>query len=137
MAEVIDASVAIKWFADEDGREAALEVLSRVIDNPKHFCVPELFYFELAHVLNRVFGKLNSSHQDLYDSILHLGMVRFQMTSQLHDSICKFQAMGLSGYDAAYVAVAEEISGVWLTFDAKAHKVIRSLGLSRCLVVGN
>ena len=133
MVKVIDASVAIKWFVEEDGREAALEILSQVIDKPEEFCVPELFYFELAHVLNRVLGKLNDSQKHLYESILHLGIQRFRMNPELHLSICEFQAIGLSGYDAAYVAVAKQISGTWLTFDAKAHKIIKSFGLSYCL----
>ncbi|MEI6806073.1 MAG: type II toxin-antitoxin system VapC family toxin [Myxococcaceae bacterium] len=133
MAEIIDASVAIKWFIEEDGRESALEVLSRVIDKPQSFCVPELFYFELAHVLNRVLGQLNHSQKHLYESILHLGMHRFPMNPELHLSICEFQAMGLSGYDAAYVAVAKHVSGIWLTFDAKAHKIIKPFGLSQLL----
>src|SRR3990167_5772254 len=112
MAEIIDASVAIKWFVEEDGREAALEILSRVIDKPQDFCVPELFYFELAHVLNRVLGKLNHTQKHLYENILHLGMHRFPMNPELHFSICEFQAIGLSGYDAAYVAVAKHVSGI-------------------------
>lgn len=133
MAEIIDASVAIKWFVEEDGREKSLEILSRVIDKPENFCVPELFYFELAHVLNRVLGQLSDSQKHLYESILHLGMHRFPMSPELHLSICEFQAMGLSGYDAAYVAVAKQVSGTWLTFDAKAHKIIQSLGLSQII----
>ncbi|MBL4819144.1 MAG: type II toxin-antitoxin system VapC family toxin [Deltaproteobacteria bacterium] len=133
MAEVIDASIAIKWFVEEKGREEALEILSQIMSHPQRFCVPELFYFELAHVLNRVLGPLNSSQKRLYEKTLHLGMKRFLMTQDMHLSICEYQAMGLSGYDAAYVAVAKHTSGIWVTFDAKAHKLIRSLGLSRCL----
>jgi len=38
--------------------------------------------------------------------------------------------MGLIGYDAVYVARAEELDGVWLTFDAKAHNKIATENLS-------
>ncbi len=133
MVEVIDASVATKWFVEEEGRETALEMLSRVISKPQEFCVPELFYFELAHVLNRVLGKLTPTQKHLYESVLGLGIHRFPMNPEMHRTICEFQALGLSGYDAAYVAVAKNVSGIWLTFDAKAHKLIQHHRLSRCL----
>lgn len=133
MVEIIDASVAIKWFIEEDGRETALDILSQVLSKPQAFGVPELFYFELAHVLNRVLGKLSPSQKHLYESTLHLGINRFPMNPELYRTICEFQTIGLSGYDAAYVAVAKSVSGIWLTFDAKAHKLIQEHGLSRCL----
>lgn len=134
MVEVLDASVATKWFVEETGRDAALEILSKVLLNPEAFCVPELFYFELAHVLNKVLGKLDSSQKRLYESILHFGIQRLSMTPEIYQGICEFQAMGLSGYDAAYVATAKKVSGIWVTFDHKAHRLIQTLGLSRCLV---
>jgi predicted nucleic acid-binding protein len=30
----------------------------------------------------------------------------------------------LSGYDASYAALAQEMKGMWLTFDQKAHRTI-------------
>lgn len=133
MVEIIDASIAIKWFIEEEGQQTAFEILERAIEKPNLFSVPELFYFELAHVLNRVLGKLNNSQKRLYEKTLHLGIQRIPMSPELHQSICEFQSMGLSGYDAAYVAVAKNMSGIWLTFDTKAHKRIQRLKLSRCL----
>lgn len=133
MPEIIDASVATKWFVDESGRDKALEILEKVISKPQNFCVPELFYFELAHVLNRVLGPLNPSQMRLFEKTLHFGMKRIPMNVELHESICEFQAMGLSGYDAAYVAVAKQVSGIWVTFDAKAHKIAEKIRLSRYL----
>ena len=131
MVEIIDASIGIKWFIEEEGQQTAFEILEKAIEKPNSFAVPELFYFELAHVLNRVLGKLNNSQKRLYEKTIHLGIQRIPMSPELHKSICEFQAMGLSGYDAAYVAVAKNMSGTWLTFDAKAHKRIQHLKLSR------
>ena len=36
----------------------------------------------------------------------------------------------LTGYDAVYFALAEELEGLWLTFDIKAHNLIANEGLS-------
>jgi len=133
MAEVIDSSVAIKWFVEEEGRQAALDVLSRVIANPEEFYVPELFYFELAHVLNKMIDQ-QAPQRALYEHVLEFGINRMPMSSELFFVVSHFQTLGLSGYDASYVALAKAISGTWLTFDAKAHKKIEHLQLSRCLV---
>ena len=54
MVEVIDASVAIKWFINEGGHEKALSILEKVLVKPSDFAVPELFYFELSHTFNRL-----------------------------------------------------------------------------------
>ncbi|MBI2603698.1 MAG: type II toxin-antitoxin system VapC family toxin [Deltaproteobacteria bacterium] len=133
MVEVPDASVAIKWFVDEPGREKALSLLAQIISDPTRFCVPELFYFELIHIFNRLVRKPSQTQKRLLETVVDLGMTRFAMTGNLCAKISLLQGLGLSGYDAAYVAVAQEVSGVWITFDTKAHRKIASLKVSRCL----
>ena len=39
----------------------------------------------------------------------------------------------LSGYDAAYVALAHLLKGLWITCDRKAHARVAGLGLSELL----
>lgn len=130
MVKVIDASVAVKWFVEEDGRDSALAVLEKVLKTPQQFAVPELFYFELANILNRLFPKPSELQSSLLDQLLNIGIARFSMNSELLAGIRDFQGLGLSGYDAAYVALAKSLEGQWLTFDYKAHKSIEKLKLS-------
>lgn len=131
MVRIIDASVAIKWFVDESGREAALKVFSELIDDPRHFAVPELFYFELVNVFYRIYPAPDSSQFELLKAVLGIGMTRFSMTPDLSVAIFKFMSLGLSGYDAAYLALAEMTAGTWLTCDKKAHQKVQHLKLSR------
>ncbi len=130
MVQVIDASVALKWFIKEDGFETALTILEKVFADPNSYAVPELFYFELSHVFNRSFREATKKQYDLLKEVIQLGINRFKMTDELLDEITRFQKIGLSGYDSAYVALAEMLNGQWLTFDAKAHHIIRSYNLS-------
>lgn len=132
MAEVVDASVAIKWFIDEEGRDQALEVLHHLIAKPDAFFVPELFYFELAHILPKLIA-VGTREMHLFEQLLVLPVGRMPMNNKIFLTSQKFQALGLSGYDAAYLAVADIIGGMWLTFDKKAHSKVEHLGLSRCL----
>jgi len=48
---VIDASVAVWWFIEEEAHAHADEVLEKVIDEPVKFAVLELFVFEVYSVL--------------------------------------------------------------------------------------
>jgi predicted nucleic acid-binding protein len=134
MVRVIDTSVAIKWFVEEKGREAALGVLAEAMDAPEGFAVPELFFFELAHVFNRLFPSPTEEQCALLENVMDFGIARFNMTGELIRGIRRFQRLGLSGYDAAYVALAEQLGGQWITFDTRAYQAIRKTGLSVLLV---
>lgn len=133
MVRVIDCSVAIKWFIPEKGRERALAVLRELLDAPEDFAVPELFYFELVHVLSNTLREVHSEHHQLFDQLLLLGVPRFSMTPDLLSETLVFRKLGLSGYDSAYVALAKLTKGKWVTFDRKAHQRIQNLHLSELL----
>ncbi len=134
MVYILDASVAIKWFVQEKGQDQALEIFKNVLEAPEKYAVPELFYFELSHVFNRIIPSPNSDQLFLLDQVLKLAVHRFSMTRELYQEIRRFQHMGLSGYDAAYVALAKILKGLWLSFDKKAHHKIAHLKLSRLII---
>lgn len=133
MVRIIDASVAIKWFVLETGRDAALGVLAQVLDEPSSFAVPELFYFEVTNVFHRTLPRPSSDQVELLVQILCLGIHRFSMTEELLKGIRRFQNIGLSGYDGSYVALAELLKGKWLTFDNKAHAKVSNPDLCQLL----
>jgi len=133
MVRIIDASVAIKWFVDEHDREKAIQILEEIINNPTNFAVPELFYFELAHIFNRLIINPSDIQLELLSQIAILGFHRFSATPALLIEIRRFQKLGLSGYDAAYVGLARMTKGKWITFDRQAHEKIAHLKLSEVL----
>ena len=133
MVTVIDASVAIKWFVREEGFERAMEILKELLSTPKKFAVPELFYFELVNVFNRLIPAPSKTQEELLAAIINIGINRFSMTSELAAETKNIQRLGLSGYDGAYLALAKLLKGRWVTFDQEAHNAISHLGLSECL----
>ena len=133
MVKIIDASVAIKWFVTEPGREPALALLAEIFENPRQFAVPELFFFELAHVFHRVLPRATSQQVNLLEQVTVFGWQRFVMTPELLKETRRFQALGLSGYDGSYVALAHQLKGRWITADQKAHERIAALRLSEIL----
>ena len=65
--------------------------------------------------------------------VLTSGLLRYPITEALVDKSAKKKKKGLTGYDACYAALAEELEGTWLTFDTKAVQKVRSMNIA----VGN
>jgi len=131
---VIDASVAIRWFLEEEVHPHADEVLKAVVDSPERFAVPELFSFEVYSVLQR----LHPNSLEVFNrGVMHLlqgGILRHPMTEDLAFKADRFVRLGLTGYDACYAALACDLKGKWLTFDKKAHTIIKKEKVSVCLI---
>jgi predicted nucleic acid-binding protein len=127
---ILDASVAIKWYVKESNHPNADLVMEKLIDEPKNFAIPELFPYEMLSVLYRFHPEAQKIFEEDINRILHSGILRYPMTENIYTRADRFIKAGLTGYDAVYVALAEELEGVWLTFDAKAHNKIASEKLS-------
>jgi predicted nucleic acid-binding protein len=131
--QVLDASVAIKWFvANEVGREEAISILDRVRDEPARFAVPELFFNEMLAVLVRLLGDDGTAVRAYLEALQDLGFARIGNGRDLLATAAKLACRyGLTGYDSIYAASAQLTGGCWLTADARAHKRIQRLRISR------
>jgi len=131
MIWILDASVAVKWFVEEEHSDKAFEILEDILDHPTNYAIPELFFFELNHVIYRLLGNYSKEHKDLLDILVTMGFNRFSATPEYLEEIHRFQKMGISGYDASYIGLAAMLKGKWLTFDEAAHKKVAKLGISK------
>jgi predicted nucleic acid-binding protein len=133
MILVLDASVAVKWFVAEEHTDKAFEILEDILNDPTKYAVPELFFFELNHVIYKVLGSYSKEHKQLLDILANIGFSRFSITPEYLEEIHRFQKMGISGYDASYLGLAALLKGKWITFDETAHKKVAKLGISKLL----
>jgi predicted nucleic acid-binding protein len=130
---IVDASVALRWFIQEEAHHHADEVLKELIHRPEFFAVPELFAFEVYSVLQRLHPSgLEVFRQGLMP-ILQGGIFRQPMTDKLAMMAHRYVRLGLTGYDACYAALAQDMKGIWLTFDQKAHRAIEREKVSFCI----
>jgi predicted nucleic acid-binding protein len=136
MIWVIDASIAVKWFLKDQVNINADAVLHRVIDQPEHFAVPELFAFEVYSVLCRMHPRGYNVFVSGVIPLLYGGIFRQPMTESLANSATHFVKRGLTGYDACYAALAKDLKGMWLTFDEKAHNCIENENISHVIKDG-
>lgn len=134
MIWVVDASIAARWFLEQEVHPHADLILQKLLSHPGRFAVPELFSFEVYAVLCRLHPHGTEAFLKGMVPILNCGILRYPMTENLAANASAFIERGLAGYDACYVALAKELKGIWLTFDDKAHQLIKKTRLSHSLL---
>ena len=121
---VLDASVAVGWFfTDEPQREISLAVRRHLRDSPGNYIVPPLFFSELVHVLARKSGRNAAFVAGGVGLIIRLGVRTLPLAAPAILRTAHHACRGLSGYDATYLALAEDVGGRWLTADTSAAKI--------------
>ena len=133
MIWVIDASVAVRWFIEQENHPHADLILDRMLSSPEKFAVPELFCFEVFSVLHRIHPQGHKVFLKGMIPVLNCGIFRHPMTESLALQANTYINKGLTGYDACYAALAKELKGMWLTFDDKAHQLIKGFRISHSL----
>ena len=134
MIWVIDASVAVRWFIEQEAHPHSDAVLERIVDEPDRFAVPELFTFEVFAVLQRIHPDALEVFRAGILPLLQGGLFRQPLTERIIEKAEYFIRLGLTGYDACYAALAHDLQGKWLTFDKKAHNLIWRDNVSFCLL---
>lgn len=130
---MLDASVLVKWFVQEEGRDRAMTILQEVAARPRAFALPALAWYEATHVLLRVSPEIEATARRL-ERVLHLGIPCFSATAERCTRAMRLAGeLGLSGHDAHYVVLADELRGCWVTFDAKAAGRVAPRSLVECL----
>lgn len=121
---VLDASVVVKWFVREGETDlrAADAVRARVVREREAFVVPSLFPYEVLATLCRQLREPANVRACL-DVWFALGVPVVEPDGVLLalavDLAFRYR---LTGYDAAYLALAKHMNGVWLTCDRPAAR---------------
>ena len=104
---VLDASVVVKWFHSEGERhlDAARSLRAEFEAGELLVFAPPLLRFELVNVAGRRWGWAESALVELALALQELG---FEYVEPDLERVAIWTARGLTAYDAAYVAVAEE-----------------------------
>ena len=105
-------------------------VLTRLLAEPELFAVPELFSFEVFSVLHRVHPRAGFAYDEAVLPILAGGILRYPMTPEIARKAGRYVPLRVSGCDACYAALAEELEAQWLIFDRKAHQLLADKEIS-------
>lgn len=132
---VLDASVALKWFAREEPLAGdALNVLEQVERAPQEFLIPDIFMTECLAVLCRMGGATAQKVQETLTLLESLGMSRIPVGHEVLQLAARYALeWKISGCDAIYVALASLSDAIWLTADERAARRVGRKGLCRVL----
>jgi len=103
---VLDTSVVIKWFAEEQrGSGAARELRDEYEAGRLSVTVPTLMFLELMNVAGRRWRWGEAALLELAEAVDDL---LFDVAEPELQLVASWVARGLTAYDAAYAALAEE-----------------------------
>jgi predicted nucleic acid-binding protein len=124
---VVDASVCLRWFVEQKGHEEATERLRRFIADPDELVGPDLLRFELFGGLCRLQPRRDPTWAARsFDRFVRLGVRSLPTTRDLFERAAELsRTLKIAGYDAIYLAHAEDLSIPWLTADEKALRRLR------------
>jgi predicted nucleic acid-binding protein len=115
---VLDASVVLKWFRT-DGEEQLAEahrVRSRFESGKVRVLAPALLWLEALNVAARQWRWSAEDLERLADTLPALGIV---IVDPELSAVARWAGRGLTAYDAAYVALAEQTGTQLITDDAR------------------
>jgi predicted nucleic acid-binding protein len=130
---VVDASVGIKLFLVEPLTDRADALFARLTDDPPaRFYVPDLFYIECANILwkyVRRFGyPAEEARRDIAD-LVRLPLQGVPMAALAGPALELATAHGSTAYDAAYVALAQQLELPLVTADEALVRRFAGTGL--------
>ncbi len=125
---VLDASVVLKWFhsQDEPNVEQARSVRAQFETGALSAFAPSLLWLEVVNVAARRWKWGKPQLEELATTLPNLG---FELFEPALSAVARWTATGLTAYDAAYVAIAEQTGAKLLTDDeeivslAQAHVI--------------
>lgn len=127
---VIDASVAVKWFIDEEqdeqGAERALELLDRANTGHCHFVQPPHWVSEIAAVLAR--RQPESAANNIADLLLCRFFTVTTNPKAYRRAISLSQQLNHHLFDTFYHAAALEANIPFVTADRQYFRKAKNLG---------
>ncbi len=128
---VIDASVVLKWYlSDEDHGESALDILEAHVSDRLSLLAPALLEFEVANgiAIAKRRGRVGDGDAlKAMDGFTNLGIGFYPLSPYLPKVIVYCDRYNISAYDAAYVALADDLKTHVVTADKRLFNATRKL----------
>lgn len=124
---VIDASVVVKWFIEENDSDKARLLRDKFIDGKIELIVPSLLYFEVLNALkySQLFDL--SELNDAGESLENYGFKVITIKKKIRKHMIKFAVdHEISIYDASYLGLSIGLGKIFCTADEKIIKKLPS-----------
>ena len=120
---VVDASVAVKWFATEKYSEKALKIRDAYFRGELKLIAPDLIYYEIANAL-RFHRKLKFSKNDIVNAVNSIKLLHITCSPNRLDWLKASELsldFNINIYDAIYIAFAVNRECRLVTSDEKLY----------------
>lgn len=120
---VLDASVIVKWFIDENNSDKAEIIKEQFINEKINIIIPSLLYYEVLNALkySKLF-KLDELNL-VGESIENYGFNAVVIKDEIREKMVEIAINhDISIYDASYIALAEKFNTQLITADEKISR---------------
>ncbi len=131
---VLDTSVVVKWFSQEEYTDKALKIRERFLNGEVNIIVPDIQIYEIANALryNKIFNK--AEVKDSVKSLIDLGLTIFIPTKDVIERAIEVSfKFDISFYDAYFVALAEILNSIFITADIKLYNKLKNISFVKFL----
>ena len=130
---VLDASLSLQWFLeDETARDYSLGILRSL--SARRAVVPVLWFYEVGNGLLMAHRRKRISIEQMDGFLSRLGALPIEAADQSPAEMLSLpaiaQAYGLTNYDAAYLALSQQLTLPLATTDSALRRAAVSAGVS-------
>lgn len=131
---ILDVSVIIKWFVQEEDSDKALVFLNSLKNNKVNIIVPTLLFYELGNVLISknisvdIVGEIIAMLQNLSLEIQDIGLASFR---KIYQNSVEYS---ITFYDAAYITLLQKEDCLFITADRKLFQKVNKVFLGAKLL---
>ena len=126
---VVDASVGIKLFVEEEFSEKVQSLFTQLADeSPAELYVPDLFYIECANILLKYTRRFKRPIEDSVADLADLNELALKSTSTadlMEAALIVAHDENLTAYDACYAVLARKLELPLVTADEPLAKAIK------------
>ena len=125
---ILDASVILKWFQQEEDSERALMFEKRHINGEEVIGAPDLLLYEVTNVLR--YGKHITEHdaEQILDVLARMEIQIFSFSFfELNEVLLFAREYGITVYDGLYVILAKRLQCDFVTADNALYKKLNGM----------
>ncbi|PIU22884.1 MAG: hypothetical protein COT13_06060 [Chloroflexi bacterium CG08_land_8_20_14_0_20_45_12] len=131
---VLDASVIVKWFSEEQYTAEALDIRGKFLAGECNIAVPDLLLYELANSLRYNPSFNEADVEQAITSLFDMGIDIIAPVSGLITEATKLAFRhDITIYDAFYIALATDLGYALVTSDMKLHQKVKQLDFVKFL----
>lgn len=125
---VLDASVVIKWFSEEEYTDKAVKLRDDFFKGENELVVPDLLLYEVSNALRYNPNFDETDVVEAVGSLFDMGISIIVPTLEvIKSSIDIAFSHNITIYDAFYVALAKEIDFALITADSKLYQKTKDI----------